>query len=76
MTADTLKPVNHDILMWSKIRLGDCRMERQAINYEVAVSNIAVRDAMKKDERHPFIKDDRADIHWIEVRAYTPAAAR
>ena len=36
-------------------------MERQAINYEVAVANIAVRDAMKRGERHPFLKDDRAD---------------
>ena len=44
-------------------------MERQAINYELAVNNIAVRNAMKKGERHPFLKDDRAVIHWIEVRA-------
>ena len=44
-------------------------MERQAINYELAVNNIAVRNAMKEGERHPFLKDDRADIHWIEVRA-------
>ena len=51
-------------------------MEQQAITYEVAVYNKAVRDAMKEGERHPFLKDDWADIHWIEVRAYTPAAAR
>ena len=30
---------------------------------------------MKEGERYPFLKDDWADIHWIEVRAYTPGAA-
>ena len=51
-------------------------MNQQAVTYEVAVFNQAVRDAMKDGERHPFLKDDWADIHWIEVRAYTPGAAR
>jgi len=31
---------------------------------------------MNEGERHPFLKDDWADIHWIEVRAYSPDAAR
>lgn len=31
---------------------------------------------MKEGERYPFLKDDWADIHWIEVRAYSPDAAR
>jgi len=35
----------------------------------VTVYNKAVWDAMKEGERHPFLKDDRAVIHWIEVRA-------
>tara|TARA_E500000331_G_scaffold290679_1_gene286830 strand:+ start:359 stop:517 length:159 start_codon:yes stop_codon:yes gene_type:complete len=30
---------------------------------------------MKEGERYPFLKDDWADVHWIEVRAYTPGAA-
>jgi len=51
-------------------------MTQQAVTYEVAVFNQAVRDAMKEGERHPFLKDDWADIHWIEVRAYSPDAAR
>tara|TARA_E500000331_G_scaffold236807_1_gene227154 strand:- start:310 stop:528 length:219 start_codon:yes stop_codon:yes gene_type:complete len=51
-------------------------MNQQAVTYEVAVFNQAVRDAMKEGERHPFLKDDWADIHWIEVRAYSPDAAR
>ena len=29
---------------------------------------------MKEGERHPFLKDDWADVHWIEVRAYMPGA--
>ncbi len=48
----------------------------QPITYEVAVYNQAVRDAMNEGERHPFLKDEWADTHWIEVRAYTEAAAR
>jgi hypothetical protein len=51
-------------------------MNQKSIIYEVAVFNQAVRDAMKKGERHSFLKDDWATIHWIEVRAYTPVAAR
>ncbi|MGB0554335.1 MAG: hypothetical protein ACPGQV_17485 [Alphaproteobacteria bacterium] len=51
-------------------------MNQQAVTYEVAVFNQAVRDAMEDGERHPFLKDDWADIHWIDVRAYTPGAAR
>ena len=31
---------------------------------------------MNEGERHPFLKDEWADTHWIEVRAYTEAAAR
>jgi hypothetical protein len=31
---------------------------------------------MKKGERHSFLKDDWATIHWIEVRAHTPGTAR
>ena len=50
-------------------------MKQQAITYEVAVYNKAVRDAMKEGERHPFLKDEWADIHWIEA-GLTPAAAR
>jgi hypothetical protein len=38
-------------------------MKQQAINYEVADYNKAVRDDMKEGERHPFLKDDCADIH-------------
>ena len=51
-------------------------MNWQAVTYEVTVFNQAVRDAMKEGERHLFFKDDWADIHWIEMRAYTPGAAR
>ena len=51
-------------------------MNQQPITYEVAVYNKSVRDAMKEGERHPFLKDEWADIHWVEVRAYSPGAAR
>lgn len=51
-------------------------MQQRVITYEVAVFNQEVRDAMKTGGRHPFLKDDWADIHWIEVRAYNPQAAR
>lgn len=51
-------------------------MDQRANRYEVAVFNAEVREAMRMGERHPFLKDDWADIHWIEVLAYTSQAAR
>jgi hypothetical protein len=51
-------------------------MNQKSILYEVSVFNQEVRDAMKKGERHSFLKDDWATIHWIEVRAHTPGTAR
>ena len=51
-------------------------MNQRAKRYEVAVFNQQVRDAMKEGDWHPFLKDDWADIHWIEVLAYTENAAR
>lgn len=51
-------------------------MHERVITYEVAVYNQEVREAMKSGERHSFLKDDWADIHWIEVRAYNQEAAR
>ena len=51
-------------------------MNQQPIRYEVAIYNKDVRDAMKEGERHPFLDDAWADVHWIDVNAYTPDAAR
>ena len=49
-------------------------MERH--KFEVGVFNQEVRDAMRQGERHPQLKDDWADIHWIEVLAVDENAAR
>ena len=51
-------------------------MNKQPITYEVAVYNKDVRDAMKEGERHPFLKDEWADIHYVDILAYSPSAAR
>ncbi|MDP6391012.1 MAG: hypothetical protein QF654_14035 [Alphaproteobacteria bacterium] len=48
----------------------------ELVKFEVGVFNQEVRDAMKLGERHSQLKDDWADIHWVEVRATDEKAAR
>ncbi len=49
-------------------------MERH--KFEVGVYNKEVREAMRQGDRHRELKDDWADIHWIEVFAIDEEAAR
>jgi hypothetical protein len=37
--------------------------------FEVAVYNKAVRDKVKQGERHRHLKDDWADMHYVEISA-------
>jgi hypothetical protein len=48
----------------------------ELVKFEVGVFNQEVRDAMKIGERHPQLKDDWADIHWVDVMATDEKAAR
>ena len=48
----------------------------ELVKFEVGVFNQEVRDALKLGERHSQLKDDWADIHWVEVRAADEKAAR
>jgi hypothetical protein len=47
-----------------------------ANTYEVGVFNKEVRDAMREGERHKHLKDEWADIHYIEVTADDEHLAR
>ena len=44
--------------------------------FEVAVYNRVVREKIKAGERHRELKDDWADIHYVEIEADDVAAAR
>ena len=44
--------------------------------FEIAVYNQSVREKLKLGERHRELKDDWADIHYVEIEAEDIAAAR
>jgi hypothetical protein len=44
--------------------------------FEVAVYNQTVREKVKEGEHHRELKDDWADIHYVEIEADNAAAAR
>lgn len=44
--------------------------------YEVGVYNEIVREKINNGERHRFLTDDWADIHYIEVTAQNEESAR
>ncbi len=44
--------------------------------FEIAVYNRVVREKIKVGERHRELKDDWADIHYVEIEAGDVAAAR
>ena len=44
--------------------------------FEIAVYNQTVREKLKSGERHRELKDDWADIHYVEIEAEDIAAAR
>lgn len=45
-------------------------------SYEIAVYNQAVREKTAIGERHRFLSDDWADIHYIEISAPSIDVAR
>lgn len=44
--------------------------------FEIAVYNRTVREKIKVGEHHRELKDDWADIHYVEIEANDMAAAR
>ena len=44
--------------------------------FEIAVYNQSVREKLKLGERHRELKDDWADIHYVEIEADDIATAR
>ncbi len=44
--------------------------------FEIAVYNRAVRDKVNAGERHRELKDDWADIHYVEIDADDATGAR
>ncbi|MCC7016897.1 MAG: hypothetical protein IT564_06815 [Rhodospirillales bacterium] len=44
--------------------------------FEIAVYNQAVREKLKLGERHRELKDEWADIHYVEIEAEDMASAR
>ncbi len=44
--------------------------------FEIAVYNQAVREKIKLGERHRELKDEWADIHYVEIEAEDMASAR
>jgi len=51
-------------------------MTRGRAKYEVAIYNAQVRDCHRDGVSHRHLKDEWADIHWIEVDASDPQDAR
>jgi len=51
-------------------------MEKRIKKFEVGIFNQAVRDAMNAGEKHKHIRDDWADVHWINIRALHKEGAR
>jgi hypothetical protein len=44
--------------------------------FEAGVFNAAVRRAVDDGRHHPDLKDDWADVHYVEIRAADEPAAR
>jgi hypothetical protein len=44
--------------------------------FEIAVYNQTVREKLKLGERHRELKDEWADIHYVEIEADDMASAR
>ena len=44
--------------------------------YEVAIYNEEVRQMIKQGDKHGFLDDDWADIHYIEITASDEREAR
>lgn len=44
-------------------------MDKRIRKFEVGIFNQQVRDCMSIGEKHKHIRDDWADVHWVNIRA-------